>query len=66
MYATPAAPVFTVTAADATTATLTSSERRPYVGAGANWPSQIVLTFPNATPPEFIVGAQFIIPVTSK
>jgi len=63
-YATRADQVYTVASNTATTATLTSAERRPY--NNPEWPSQIVLTFPTARPAEFAVGADFLIPVTGR
>ena len=63
-YASPPIQVFTVQSVTATTATLTSTKRRP--GVNTEWPSQVVITWPTARPVEFAAGAEFLIPVTSR
>jgi hypothetical protein len=64
MYANPAAQVFKIDSVTATTATLSTGERRPY--SAQEWPSQVVITWPTARPVQFAVGVEFILHITSK
>lgn len=49
---------YSVASTTATTATLTTGVRQSRLD---DFPSQIVLTFPNATPGEFVVGRELTV-----